>query len=77
MTMVLMLFAHFGGANQGVISAAQTMNFYVTWFDDNGYKKAPGYVISSMALGQKRLAKESVYSYLENKLEFGKPKQLA
>lgn len=63
-----------GGANQGVISAAQTMNFYITWFDDNGYEKAPGYVISSMALGQKRLAKESVYSYLENKLEFGKPK---
>ena len=63
-----------GGANQGVISAAQSLKFYVTWFDDNGYEKAPGLVISSMALEQKKLAKEMVSAYLENKLEFGKAK---
>lgn len=63
-----------GGANQGVISAAQALNFYITWFDNNGYNKAPGLVISSMALEQKKLAKEMVLSYLENKLEFGKAK---
>ena len=63
-----------GGANQGVISAAQALNFYVTWFDDNGYAKAPGLVISSMALEQQKLAKEMVYSFLENKLEFGTAK---
>lgn len=63
-----------GGANQGVISAAQSLKFYVTWFDDNGYAKAPGLVISSMALEQKKLAKEMVSAYLENKLEFGKAK---
>ena len=63
-----------GGANQGVISAAQSLNFYVTWFDDNGYEKAPGLVISSMALEQKKLAKEMVSAYLEDKLEFGKAK---
>ena len=63
-----------GGANQGVISAAQSLNFYVTWFDNNGYDKAPGLVISSMALEQKKLAKEMVSAYLENKLDFGKAK---
>ena len=63
-----------GGANQGVISAAQSLNFYVTWFDNNGYDKAPGLVISSMALEQKKLAKEMVSAYLEDKLEFGTAK---
>ena len=63
-----------GGANQGVISAAQSLNFYVTWFDNNGYDKAPGLVISSMALEQKKLAKEMVSAYLEDKLEFGSAK---
>lgn len=61
-----------GGANQGVISAAKSLNFYVTWFDDNGYAKAPGLVISSITLEQQKLAKEKVSAYLENKLEFGK-----
>lgn len=61
-----------GGANQGVISAAQSLNFYITWFDNNGYSKAPGLVVSSMALEQKKLSKEMVLAYLENKLEFGK-----
>ena len=63
-----------GGANQGVISAAQSLKFYVTWFDNNGYDKAPGLVISSMALEQKKLAKEMVSAYLDGKLEFGKAK---
>src|SRR5574344_1135412 len=31
-----------GGASQGVISAANERGFYITWFDNNGFEKAPG-----------------------------------
>ena len=30
-----------GGANQGVLAAAKELGFYVSWFDNNGYSKAP------------------------------------
>ncbi|MFH5848934.1 BMP family ABC transporter substrate-binding protein, partial [Clostridium perfringens] len=43
-----------GGANQGVIAAAKEGGFYVAWFDDNGYAKAPGYVVSSSVMAQER-----------------------
>lgn len=61
-----------GGANQGVISEAQAEGFYVAWFDDNGYSKAPGYVISSSVMAQERFAYEKTKAYLDGALEMGK-----
>ncbi len=60
-----------GGANQGVISAAQEAGFYVAWFDDNGYAKAPGYVVSSAVMAQERLAYEQTKAYLSGALVRG------
>jgi len=60
-----------GGANQGVIAAARELGIYVAWFDDNGYSKAPGYVISSSVMAQERLAYEAVKAFLDGKLSGG------
>ena len=62
-----------GGANQGVVSAATNEGFYLAWFDENGYAKAPGYVIASSSMAQERLTHETTLSFLNGKLEFGKP----
>jgi simple sugar transport system substrate-binding protein len=62
-----------GGANQGVLSAARENGLYVAWFDDNGYAKAPGYVISSSVMAQEKLVRESVASWLSGTLVRGKP----
>lgn len=62
-----------GGANQGVITAAKEKGFYVAWFDDNGYAKAPGFVVSSAVMAQERLTYEKVKDWIDNKLETGKP----
>lgn len=60
-----------GGANQGVVSAAREEGFYVAWFDDNGYAKAPSYVISSSVMAQERLAYEQTKAYLDGTLAKG------
>lgn len=62
-----------GGANQGVLAAARDSGFYVAWFDDNGYAKAPGNVISSSVMAQERLAYEKTRAWLEGKLPMGVP----
>ncbi len=62
-----------GGANQGVVAAAKDEGFYVAWFDDNGYANAPGYVISSSAMAQDRLAYEKTKAWLDGTLETGVP----
>lgn len=67
---VIMVIA--GGANQGVLSAAQDEKFYVAWFDDNGYNKAPGFVIASSTMAQKRLVYEQTLQFINGKTEFGK-----
>ena len=43
-----------GGASQGVISCAKDKGFYISWFDNEGYEKAPGYVISSAMMMQEK-----------------------
>ena len=63
-----------GGANQGVIAAAKESGFYLAWFDDNGFSKAPGYVISSAIMAQERLAHEATKGWLEGTLVRGEPK---
>lgn len=62
-----------GGANQGVLSAAAADGFYVAWFDDNGYAKAPGFVVSSSVMAQERLAYEKTKAWLEGTLVTGAP----
>jgi simple sugar transport system substrate-binding protein len=61
-----------GGANQGVLSAARENGLYVAWFDDNGYGKAPGYVISSSIMAQEKLVHESISAWLKGTLPLGK-----
>lgn len=60
-----------GGASQGVISAAKDLGFYITWFDDNGFNKAPGHIVSSSVMAQERMAKETTLRFLDGTLEFG------
>lgn len=60
-----------GGASQGIISAAQQYGFYITWFDDNGFNKAPGYIISSSVMSQEKMAYEQTKLFLEEKTNFG------
>jgi len=61
-----------GGANQGVVAAALEKGFYVAWFDDNGYAKAPGYVVSSSIMAQERLAYEKTRDWIAGTLAEGK-----
>ncbi|AGT43554.1 BMP family ABC transporter substrate-binding protein [Treponema pedis] len=60
-----------GGANQGVLAAAKELGFYVSWFDDNGYAKAEGYVVSSSEMKQKQLAYEQTLNFIEGRLNEG------
>lgn len=60
-----------GGASQGVIAAAKESGFYIAWFDNNGFSKAPGHVISSSVMEQKKNAYEQTLRFLEGKTEFG------
>lgn len=61
-----------GGASQGVIAAAKDLGFYISWFDSDGYSKAPGYVISSAMVMQEKMAEKMLSDYIEGKTEFGK-----
>ncbi len=61
-----------GGAAQGVISTAQEKGFYITWFDNNGFSKAPGTIISSTVMKQQLMAKEQTLAFIEGKTQWGK-----
>ena len=63
-----------GAGSQGVIAAAKDLGFYITWFDDNGYDKAPGYVVSSTIMKQEQAAYEITKDFLEGKTDFGSAK---
>ena len=60
-----------GGASQGVIATAKELDFFVSWFDSNGFGKAPGNIISSTTLKQDKLTKELTLQYLNGNLEWG------
>ena len=62
-----------GGAAQGVISAAKEHNFYITWFDENGFNKAPDYVVASTEILQQEVAKTVTMLFLDNKIDFVSP----
>lgn len=60
-----------GGANQGVLKAAEEQGIYVHWFDTNGYGNLPGRVIGSTALMQEKAAYEITAKAIEGSLAFG------
>ena len=61
-----------GGASQGVIKTAVEKNIYITWFDNNGFAKAPGRIISSTVMEQKRMAYEITVQYIKDEINWGK-----
>jgi len=60
-----------GGANQGVVSAAQEAEKGVIWFDSSGYDVAPGTVIGSTRIYLDRAAREMTLKAIEGELPFG------
>jgi len=60
-----------GGANQGVISAAQESDGYVLWFDSEGSHMAPGIVLASAIIRQEDAAREWVERWINNELNMG------
>ena len=65
-----------GGASQGVINSAVNNNFYITWFDNNGFDKAPGNIISSTVMKQEELAQLMTTEFLNGKTAWGTAKML-
>lgn len=60
-----------GGAAPGVINSAVNNGIYVTWFDDNGFSKAPGTIISSTTMEQKKMAQIATSDWLNNSTKWG------
>jgi basic membrane lipoprotein Med (substrate-binding protein (PBP1-ABC) superfamily) len=60
-----------GGANQGVIKAAQERGKYVLFVDSNEYKIAPGTIVGCAVLSQTRATYERVKMAIEGTLEYG------
>ena len=65
-----------GGASQGVITSAVNNNFYITWFDNNGFNKAPGNIISSTVMKQQELSNIMTTEFLNGKTAWGTAKML-
>ena len=65
-----------GGAAQGVITSAVNNGIYITWFDDNGFAKAPGTIISSSVMEQKKMSYNVTKEYLEGKTPWGTAKMV-
>lgn len=63
-----------GGASQGVVNSAVNNGIYVTWFDSNGFERAPGTVISSTVMEQKKMSKGITLDYLNGKTEWSTAK---
>lgn len=65
-----------GGASQGVISSAVNNGIYVAWFDDNGFAKAPGTVISSTYMEQAKMASQVTLQFLKGETPWGEAKSV-
>lgn len=63
-----------GGASQGVIATAKELGMYISWFDENGFDRAPGTIISCTQIKQDKIAKEMTTEFLQNKTKFGTAK---
>lgn len=60
-----------GGAAQGVINTAVNKRVFVSWFDNNGFDKAPGTIISSTVMEQSKMAEKVTSSYLNGSIKWG------
>ncbi|MBT3272363.1 MAG: BMP family ABC transporter substrate-binding protein [Spirochaetales bacterium] len=60
-----------GGANQGVITAAQDRGKYVLYFDDENYGLAPGTIVGCSVLMQDRAVYEQVTAAIAGDVEWG------
>lgn len=60
-----------GGAAQGVIKSAVNNGIYITWFDNNGFEKAPGTIISSTMMEQVQMSQQVTAEFLEGKTPWG------
>ena len=65
-----------GGASQGVITSAVNNKIYVTWFDNNGFEKAPGTIISSSVMEQKKMSYNVTKDFIEGKTPWGTAKMV-
>lgn len=65
-----------GGASQGVITSAVNNGVYITWFDDNGFAKAPGTIISSSVMEQKKMSYNVTKEFIEGKTPWGSAKMV-
>lgn len=65
-----------GGANQGVLTAAEELGIYVLWYDSNGYGKAPGTVVGSTSVRQDLASYETVKKAIEGSLVYGTARQV-
>lgn len=63
-----------GGASQGVINSAVNNGTYITWFDNNGFDKAPGTIISSTVMKQQELSQIMTSEFLNKKTSWGTAK---
>ncbi len=65
-----------GGASQGVISSAVNNKIYISWFDDSGFKRAPGTIIGSSVTLQDKMAEIVTKDYLAGKTPWGTAKMV-
>ena len=60
-----------GGAAQGVISSAVNNGVYISWFDDSGFKRAPGTIIGSSTVKQAEMAEIVTKQFIEGSVNWG------
>lgn len=60
-----------GSANQGILTEAERRGTYVLWYDSNGYAEAPGVVLGSSALEQRRAAYEKSIAVIDGTIAYG------
>ncbi|MCK5250574.1 MAG: BMP family ABC transporter substrate-binding protein, partial [Spirochaetaceae bacterium] len=60
-----------GAANPGVIAAAKENSAYVLWFDSDGSGFAPGTVLASAVIRQKKAAEEWIKIWIDGNLTIG------
>lgn len=65
-----------GGASQGVISSAREHGINIVWFDENGFKKAPGVIISCCMTKQAFASNEAITQYLAGNTPWGTSKSV-
>lgn len=60
-----------GGASQGVIATAREKGMHIVWFDENGFRNAPGVIVSCCMTKHELAAKETTLAYLAGETPWG------